>query len=63
MQPSTISIILIEHRSFSDGEAVDSVETQKSRIVLRELENGWWILAVRIPHVHSNIATDITVVH
>ena len=29
---------LIKHRSFSDGEAVDSVETQKTRIVLRELE-------------------------
>ncbi|CAN9274467.1 unnamed protein product [Alternaria alternata] len=32
-------------KSFSDGEAVDSVETQKTRIVLRELEDGWWILA------------------
>ncbi|KAI9849294.1 MAG: hypothetical protein M1837_004753 [Sclerophora amabilis] len=32
-------------RSFSDGEAVDSVETEKSRIVLHELERGWWILA------------------
>ncbi|KAI1594963.1 DUF1712 domain containing protein [Pyrenophora tritici-repentis] len=32
-------------KSFSNGEAVDSVETQKSRIVLRELEDGWWILA------------------
>ncbi|KAF2662295.1 hypothetical protein K491DRAFT_585554 [Lophiostoma macrostomum CBS 122681] len=34
-------------RSFSNGEAVDSVETHKSRIVLRELEESWWILAVR----------------
>jgi hypothetical protein len=34
-------------KSFSKGEAVDSVETQKSRIVLHELEAGWWILAVR----------------
>jgi hypothetical protein len=33
-------------KSFSNGEAVDSVETQKSRIVLHELERGWWILAV-----------------
>jgi hypothetical protein len=33
-------------KSFSNGEAVDSVETQKSRIVLHELEEGWWILAV-----------------
>lgn len=33
-------------KTFSDGETpVDSIETDKSRIVLRELENGWWILA------------------
>jgi hypothetical protein len=35
----------MKHRSFSNGAAVDSVETQKSRIVLHELEDGWWILA------------------
>lgn len=34
-------------RSFSDGRAIDTVETEKSRIVLHELEAGWWILAVR----------------
>ena len=34
-------------RSFSSGEPVDSIETEKSRIVLHELEEGWWILAVR----------------
>jgi len=34
-------------RSFADGEPVDSIETEKSRIVLHELEQGWWILAVR----------------
>lgn len=33
-------------KSFSNGEPVDSVETQKSRIVLYELEADWWILAV-----------------
>lgn len=33
-------------RSFSEGKAVDSIETEKSRIVLHELESGWWILAV-----------------
>ena len=33
-------------RSFSNGQPVDSIETEKSRIVLRELEKGWWILAV-----------------
>ncbi|PVH80584.1 hypothetical protein DL98DRAFT_491007 [Cadophora sp. DSE1049] len=32
-------------RSFSDGTAVDTVETEKSRIILHELEAGWWILA------------------
>jgi hypothetical protein len=35
-------------RSFSDGQAVDTIETEKSRIILHELESGWWILAVRI---------------
>lgn len=34
-------------RSFAPGESVDSIETAQSRIVLRELEPGWWILAVR----------------
>lgn len=33
-------------RSFSDREAVDSIDTEKSRIVLHELEAGWWVLAV-----------------
>ena len=33
-------------RSFPDGEPVDSIETDKSRIVVHELEEGWWILAV-----------------
>jgi hypothetical protein len=33
-------------KTFSDGEKpVDSIETDKSRIVLHELENGWWVLA------------------
>ncbi|KAF1835085.1 hypothetical protein BDW02DRAFT_568371 [Decorospora gaudefroyi] len=32
-------------KSFSNAEAVDSVETHKARIVLHELEDGWWILA------------------
>ncbi|KAL5402412.1 hypothetical protein PMIN03_010681 [Paraphaeosphaeria minitans] len=32
-------------RSFSNGAAVDSVETHKSRIVLHQLDEGWWILA------------------
>ncbi|KAH6655570.1 hypothetical protein BKA67DRAFT_591881 [Truncatella angustata] len=32
-------------RGFADGEPTDVIETEKSRIVLRELEPGWWILA------------------
>lgn len=35
-------------RSFSDGVPVESIDTEKSRIVLHELEPGWWILAVRL---------------
>ncbi|KAF2764938.1 hypothetical protein EJ03DRAFT_331403 [Teratosphaeria nubilosa] len=42
-------------RSFSDGQPVDAVETEKSRVVLHELEPGWWILAsidlTRLPTV------------
>ncbi|KAF6845190.1 hypothetical protein CMUS01_00290 [Colletotrichum musicola] len=40
-------------RSFSGGQPVDSIDTEKSRVVLHELEQGWWILAsidlTRIP--------------
>jgi hypothetical protein len=35
-------------KSFSGGEPVDTIETEKSRVVLHELEPGWWILAVSI---------------
>ena len=37
-------------RSFSKGEPVDSIETERSRVVLHELEQGWWILAVGQVH-------------
>ncbi|OMP83247.1 Vacuolar fusion protein CCZ1-like protein [Diplodia seriata] len=41
-------------RSFSDGEPVDHVDTEKSRIVMHELEKDWWVLAVMsrpfLPH-------------
>lgn len=33
-------------RGFADGRAVDAVDTEKSRVILHELEPGWWILAV-----------------
>jgi hypothetical protein len=33
-------------KTFSDGEQpVDAIETDKARIVLHELESGWWVLA------------------
>lgn len=35
-------------RNFSNGKAVDYVETEKSRIVIHELEKNWWILAVSL---------------
>ena len=31
--------------TFSDGVPVDCIETEKSRLVLQELEPGWWVLA------------------
>ncbi|KAI0134727.1 hypothetical protein BJ170DRAFT_213703 [Xylariales sp. AK1849] len=32
-------------RGFAGGRPVDTIETEKSRVVLHELEPGWWILA------------------
>ncbi|TPX19964.1 hypothetical protein DIZ76_017759 [Coccidioides immitis] len=32
-------------KTFSNGDSVDTVETEKSRVVLHELEPNWWILA------------------
>ncbi len=33
-------------RSFSGDCPVDAIETEKSRVILHELEPRWWILAV-----------------
>ncbi|KAF2155656.1 hypothetical protein K461DRAFT_318364 [Myriangium duriaei CBS 260.36] len=45
-------------RTFSNGQSVDSVETGKSRIVMRELESGWWALAsidlTKLPKARSS---------
>ena len=43
-------ISLIDNRNFSGGSPVDSVETEKTRVVIHELENGWWILAVCVAY-------------
>lgn len=32
-------------KNFSGEQAVDTIETEKTRVVLHELEPGWWILA------------------
>lgn len=34
-------------KNFSQGKCVDTIDTEKSRIVLHELEPDWWILVVR----------------
>ncbi|KAJ0420635.1 hypothetical protein BJY00DRAFT_283715 [Aspergillus carlsbadensis] len=45
-------------RNFSEGKAVDYIETERSQIVLHELEKDWWILAsvdlTRLPVGSSN---------
>ncbi|KAF2013699.1 hypothetical protein BU24DRAFT_351182 [Aaosphaeria arxii CBS 175.79] len=43
-------------RSFSNGEPVESIDTERSRIVLIELEEGFWILAVGI----VSLSIDLT---
>ncbi|RDA93579.1 hypothetical protein CP533_6166 [Ophiocordyceps camponoti-saundersi (nom. inval.)] len=32
-------------RGFADGAAVDAIDTERARVVVHELEPGWWILA------------------
>ncbi|KAL2808731.1 hypothetical protein BJX63DRAFT_21654 [Aspergillus granulosus] len=48
-------------RNFSGGKSVDYIETEKSQIVLHELEKDWWILAsidlTRLP-VNPNIGSS-----
>lgn len=41
-------------QDFSRGEAVDAIETEKSRIILHNLEDSWWLLAVSTP-THSTL--------
>lgn len=46
-----ISIPLTSGRNFSDGKPVDSIETDKTRVVVHELEKDWWILAVCVTYI------------
>ncbi|GAB0138412.1 hypothetical protein EsDP_00006647 [Epichloe bromicola] len=32
-------------RGFADGASLESVDTEKSRVITHELEPGWWVLA------------------
>ncbi|KAI9375391.1 hypothetical protein BJX61DRAFT_539818 [Aspergillus egyptiacus] len=49
-------------KNFSEGKAVDYVETEKSQIVLHELEKDWWILAsidlTRLPANPNNVSSS-----
>ncbi|KAI9729810.1 MAG: hypothetical protein M1834_006558 [Cirrosporium novae-zelandiae] len=49
-------------KNFSDGSPVDSIETDNARIVLHELEPGWWILAsidlTRLPANANSTSAD-----
>lgn len=35
-------------QNFSASKPVDSIETEKSRAVIHQLEKGWWFVAVRV---------------
>ncbi|KAH7011529.1 hypothetical protein EDB80DRAFT_393076 [Ilyonectria destructans] len=55
-------------RGFAGGASLDAIDTEKSRVVLHELEPGWWILASidltkvplppRLPTKNSELAED-----
>lgn len=48
-------------RGFSGGQVLDTIDTDKSRCVLHELEPGWWILAVSPvagPELFASILSD-----
>lgn len=39
-------VLRFEIRDFSRNEPIESIDTEKSRIVLHNLEGNWWLLAV-----------------
>lgn len=45
-------------KAFSQGESVDAIETEKSKIILHELEVGWWILAVSYDRTRNTTHTN-----
>lgn len=59
-----LTLVIFGYRNFSNGKPVDNVETEKSRIVLYELENDWWILAVSDHHTVQFLkANRLSTVH
>jgi hypothetical protein len=40
-------------RGFADGRPVDCIDTEKTRVILHELEPNWWILGVSALHDNS----------
>lgn len=44
-------------RGFSNGKAVDTIETERTRVVLQEVEPGWWILAVGGSHTITSTSS------
>ncbi|KAG5913836.1 hypothetical protein E4U42_000847, partial [Claviceps africana] len=45
-------------RGFANGASLDSVDTEKSRVITHELEPGWWLLA---GDLIRDIEADVTV--
>lgn len=50
---------LWNYRNFSNGVPLEFVDTVKSRLVLKEVEPDWWILAaINLTQLPSNAVTD-----
>ena len=46
-------------QGFADGAPVDTIDTEKARVVVKELEPGWWILAVCTPNAFPTPREDL----
>lgn len=59
---ATWTRVKLSCRNFSNGKPVESIDTEKSRIILHELEPGWWILATidltRLPKTQTQAPKD-----
>src|SRR5690242_18412644 len=54
-------IMILLSRNFSNGVPLESIETDKTRTVLREVEPQWWILAAidltKLPVANASATT------